>query len=390
LCGFSQNVTQLILFRLFHGIGASMTQSQARALAMDSLPRDSSGKAQGFMTTAFHSGVLVGPSIGGLIIDYVHWRAVFFSLVPIAAAGIALAVINHNKGNMPERPSAHAMQPEIDYLGAMLLVAATVALIAIVDYRIMEAVAGLLRVGLIAGFIVLFAGFLYRESSTSSPILDLSLFRIRMFTLSSLSLLLVGVAQVMIGFVLPFYLQDILHLSPSFMGVLFISAPIFTVILSPLVGWVTDKVGPRLPATVGLSFLVIGAFLGGFLRAESHWTFAVAVLALWGLAMALFYPPNHTAMISSVPDQHRGVATGAIYVMFGLGTTFGVSLSTLMLTAAFRYYSGDATAMLTPANAVVFVKSMNFSFFMSGIMACVAMLCSAMRGPKRVLAHALP
>jgi MFS family permease len=164
------------------------------------------------------------------------------------------------------------------------------------------------------------------------------------------------------------------------MGLLFISAPIFTVTLSPLVGWVTDKVGPRLPATVGLFLLVMGAFLGVFLRAESHWTFAVAVLALWGLAMALFFPPNHTAMISSVPDEHRGVATGAIYVMFGLGATFGVSLSTLLLTAAFRYYSGDATATPTAANAVVFVKSMNFSFLISGIMGLVAMLCSAMRG----------
>lgn len=382
LCGLSQNVTQLIFFRLFHGIGASMTQSQARALAMDSLPKESSGKAQGFMTTAFHSGVLVGPSVGGLVIDYIHWRAVFFFLVPIAMAGIVLAVINHKKGNMPERPLAAATQPEIDYVGAVLLVAATVALIAIVDYRIMETVAGLPRVGFIAGFIVLFISFLYREKATSSPILDLTLFRIRMFTLSSLSLLLVGVAQVMIGFVLPFYLQDILHLSPSFMGLLFISAPIFTVTLSPLVGWVTDQVGPRLPATIGICFMVSAAFLGVLLRTESHWTLAVAVLALWGLATALFFPPNHTAMISSVPAQHRGVATGAIYVMFGLGTTFGVSLGTLALTAAFRYYSGDATATPTAANAMVFVKSMNFSFFMSGMMACVAMLCSAMRGQQ--------
>jgi EmrB/QacA subfamily drug resistance transporter len=388
LCGLSQNVGQLIFFRLFHGIGASMTQSQARALAMDSLPKESSGKAQGFMTTAFHSGVLVGPSVGGLIIDYVHWRAVFFFLVPIAAAGIVLSLINHKKRNMPARPLLDSEGREIDYLGAVLLVTATVALIAIVDHRIMESLAGILRAGLIAGFIALFVAFLHRESSTPSPILDLTLFRIRMFTLSSLSLLLVGVAQVMIAFVLPFYLQDVLLLSPSFIGLLFISAPIFTVTLSPVVGWVTDKVGPRLPATIGLSFLVGSSFLGAFLRPDSHWTFAVAVLALWGLATALFFPPNHTAMIASVPAQHRGVATGAIYVMFGLGTTFGVSLSTLLLTAAFRYYSGDAAAMPTVANAVVFVKSMNFSFWMSGVMGLMALLCSAMRGEQSMAGKA--
>src|SRR3970282_2881576 len=83
LCGLSQNVTQLIMFRLFQGVGASMTQSQGRALAMEALPKESSGRAQGFMHTAFHSGVLNGTHAGGLIIDYIHWRAIFFFLIPI-------------------------------------------------------------------------------------------------------------------------------------------------------------------------------------------------------------------------------------------------------------------------------------------------------------------
>ncbi|MGB7947125.1 MAG: MFS transporter [Candidatus Binatia bacterium] len=384
LCGLSQNVTQLILFRLFQGMGASMTQSQARALAMDAVPKESSGKAQGYMTTAFHSGVLIGPGAGGLIIEYIHWRAVFFLMVPIAMAGFILTLINRQRGNHPQRESSEAPQPAVDYLGAVLLVGVTAAFIGVVDYRIMEMVGRGLQVGLVAGLAIFFIAFLYRESSTASPILDLSLFRIRMFSLSSLSLLLVGVAQVMIGFVLPFYLQDILLLSPSFIGFLFVTAPVFTVTLSPVVGWFTDKVGPRIPATVGISFLAGAAFLGAFLRADSSWMLAVLVLALWGLATALFFPPNHTAMIASVPSQHRGVATGAIYVMFGLGSTLGISLGTVLLTAAFRHYSGDATATPTPANPVMFVSAMNFTFFMGGMMALVAMVCSAMRGKQPV------
>ena len=383
LCGLSQNVFQLILFRFFQGIGASMTQSQARALAMDSMSKESSGKAQGFMTTAFHSGVLLGPSIGGLIIDYVHWRAVFFFLLPIALAGMTLTLLNLKRGNKSQVFTPANTQTGIDYLGAVLLVLATVALIAIIDHRIMEIARLEWRLAIIVLFAGSFLGFLYRERTTASPILDLSLFRIRMFTLSSLSLLLVGVAQAMVGFLLPFYLQDVLHLSPSFMGLLFISAPVFTVTLSPVAGWVADKVGPRLPSTVGILFMLISAFLGGFLRTDSHWTSAVVVLALWGLATALFYPPNHAAMIGSVPAQHRGVATGAVYVMFGLGNTFGISMGTLLLTAAFRYYSGDASATPTPANPAAFVSAMNFSFFMAAIMGLVAMSCSAMRGKEK-------
>ena len=234
LCGLSQNVGQLIAFRLFQGVGASMTQSQGRALAMEALPRESGGRAQGFMTTAFHSGVLIGPSIGGLLIDYVHWRAVFFFLIPIAMAGMVLTLINRWKGNAPEISPIVDANRTIDYLGAVLLICATVALVACVDHRIMESLSGAVRAALVAVFLMLFSAFLFREHKASSPILDLSLFRIRMFTLSSLALLLVGVSQVMIGFVLPFYLQDVLHLAPSFIGLLFISAPVFTVTLHRL------------------------------------------------------------------------------------------------------------------------------------------------------------
>ena len=189
-CGLSQNVTQLIIFRMFQGVGASMTQSQGRALALEAMPKESSGKAQGFMTTAFHTGVLIGPSIGGLIIDYIHWRAIFFFLIPIAMCAMALTLVNRAKGNVP--PPAPVADRSVDYWGALLLIGATIALIAAVDHRIMESLAPGLRVALVVGFFVVFLGFLYREKTTPSPILDLSLFRIRMFTLSSLALLLVG------------------------------------------------------------------------------------------------------------------------------------------------------------------------------------------------------
>jgi len=386
-CGLSQSVGQLILFRLFQGMGASMTQSQGRALALEALPKESSGRGQGFMTTAFHSGVLIGPSMGGLIIDYIHWRAVFFVLIPIAMGGLALTLINRIKGNVPQPMAVTGAQRTIDYLGALLLIAATTSLIACVDHRIMESLTPTLRVLLMLVFVSFLSSFLYRERTTPSPILDLSLFRIRMFTLSSIALLLVGVAQVMIGFVLPFYLQDVLHLKPSFIGLLFISAPIFTVTLSPLVGWAVDKVGPRVPATIGISFLAGAGFFGSYLRADSHWLAPVGVLVLWGLATGLFFTSNHTAIITSVPPEHRGVASGAIYVTFGLGTTFGVSLGTMLLTTAFRYYSGDPTATASAADPVLFVRAMNFSFMIGGFIALLAMLSSALRGERNAQSH---
>ena len=92
-------------------------------------------------------------------------------------------------------------------------------------------------------------------------------------------------------------------------------------------------------------------------------------------------------------SQHRGVATGAIYVMFGLGSTFGVSIATLLLTAGFRYYGGEGAGAPSPENAAVFVKAMNLCFFGSCITSAAAMLCSLMRGESSrigAVSHARP
>ena len=87
LCGLSQDILQLVVSRLLQGVGAAMIQAQGRALAMEVVPQGSAGKVQGFLTTAHHTGFLLGPSLGGFIIDYVHWRGIFFPLSPSAQLG---------------------------------------------------------------------------------------------------------------------------------------------------------------------------------------------------------------------------------------------------------------------------------------------------------------
>ncbi|HEX9878890.1 MAG TPA: MFS transporter, partial [Candidatus Binatia bacterium] len=114
LCGLSQSILQLILFRVLQGVGAAMTQSVSRALAAEAMPEDQGSKAQGLMTTAFHSGFLLGPTIGGLLIDYLHWRAVFFVLVPVAVVGSILAFWQTKTFKRPTQVES------IDYLGAAL------------------------------------------------------------------------------------------------------------------------------------------------------------------------------------------------------------------------------------------------------------------------------
>lgn len=379
LCGLSQDVGQLILFRLLQGIGAAMAQAQGRVLAMEAVPERHVGRAQGLMTTAYHTGFLLGPSIGGLIIDYIHWRGVFFFLVPLGAAGLLLILIQKGRGGVAALQSKSALQ-SVDYLGAALLVAATAALVAVLDRRLIEMVTAGFRSLATGGLLFLFLAFLLREATASSPILNLSLFKIRMFSFSTLALLIVTVTQSLTVYLLPFYFQEVLRVSPSFMGVLFMATPIFSVALSPVGGSIADKIGPRLPATAGVLFFGAASLIGAFLRTDSSWWQPTLMLALGGPGTAFFFPPNHMAMISSVPREHRGVATGSLYMMFGLGSILGISLANYVMTAAFRLYSGLPGATPSAAHPAAFVAAINATFLTTAAISLVALVVSILRG----------
>ncbi len=376
LCGLSQNVLQLVLFRMLQGMGAAMIQSVGRALAAEAVPDNQGSKVQGLMTTAFHSGFLIGPTIGGLIIDYIHWRVIFFVLVPLATLGGLLAFINRKRSIQPVK------QQPIDYLGSALLVATSTSLVLLLNPRIREALGPEISLLTYVGFPIFFLAFLTRELKASSPIVNLNLFKIRMFTFSSMSLLITSLTHSMTGFLLPFYIQEVLHLSPTFMGVLFMSAPIFTVSLAPISGNLADRIGPRIPATAGVSMMLMSVLLGILLRTNSHWLHPAAMLACGGIGGGLFNAPNHGAMMGSVPKQDRGFANGTIQVCFNLGHMLGISFATFLMTITYQYYTGQSGGATTD-NPQAFVSSLNYTFMIALIIISVALGTSLTRGQKR-------
>jgi len=202
LCGLSANVMQLILSRFVQGIGGAMLQSSSRALAAESVPEELSGRAQGYMTTAHHTGFVLGPSIGGLMIDYLSWRWSFFLLVPIGLCGTLLTLASLRRQSAPSRhPNV-----SIDYLGATLLVATTTTLVLIFDRRTHEIIGANMKVALALLLVACFAALIVHESKTQSPFVDLSLFKIRRFSFSVVSLLIIAMCYSLIGFLMPFYL----------------------------------------------------------------------------------------------------------------------------------------------------------------------------------------
>jgi MFS family permease len=145
-------------------------------------------------------------------------------------------------------------------------------------------------------------------------------------------------------------------------------------------GRLSDRIGPRIPATIGVIPLVGAYALGVLLRMDSHWLLPATVLALTGVGAALFNAPNHAAVIGSVPRQDRGFATGFIYTVFGLGHMLGVSVGALLLTLGFQHYSGIPGATPHPDNGFAFVSAMNACYLAALLLSLAALGASLMRG----------
>ena len=379
LCGFSQTVLQLIIARFVQGVGGAMLQSSSRALASESVTEDLAGRAQGYMTTAHHVGFILGPSIGGLMIDYFSWRWSFFLLAPVGFGGAVLAVMNL-KRRVDVTPRSIV---SIDYLGAALLFAITTTLVFLFDRRTHQMIGGSTQNLLLMVLIFSLAAFLLHESRTQNPFVNLELFKIRRFSFSVVSLLVIGMCYSLTGFLLPFYLQDVLRLSATQVGVLFMAPSVLTVALAPLSGTMTDRLGPRVPATIGVLFMLVSLSVGGLLRVDSHWTLPALLIIVGAITNGIFNPANSTAMIAMMPREHRGFASAMNHVTFGFGNVLGVALGGLSMSLAFEHFTGRQAMNLTTENPIGFVAALNTTFLAAIIFSVIGVFTSALGGATK-------
>jgi MFS family permease len=227
---------------------------------------------------------------------------------------------------------------------------------------------------------VIFAGalwsFIAHERRTPSPMIDLSFFSVPAFGYGSVGLLMCCITQGLVTFVAPFYLQEVLKLTPTFMGIIFLAPSLLSMVLSPVSGALTDRIGARLLLITGVIILMTAFLIGANLGANSHWLWPAVLLALTGIGSALFNTPSQAVMISSLPKEHWGTAIGIINGTFGLGQMLGISLSGIFLTLAFRYYSGIPGTTPDPGDTHIFVASMNVTYMFALVIVVIPLLTS--------------
>ncbi len=381
LCGFSTSAPQLILFRLVQGSGAAMMVVNSVAIITEVFPPNERGKALGLNAITFSIGGVVGPILGGLILSLADWSWIFFINVPIGLFG---AIWGYR---VLREMSPRKAGEKFDGLGAFSFSLGLTALLIALTLGISADFTSPIILALFGVFLVGVAFFLWWERRATNPVLDLSLFENRIYNFSVLSAMIQALALFAVNFLIIFYLQGVLGFDPLKAALLLIPLPIVTSIVAPIGGNVADRIGARIPATIGL--LIQGAALLWFIRitpTTPYWDLAIG-LAVMGLGGGLFYPPNTSAAMNASPRNRLGIASGTLATLrqAGMVTSFALSLavaaSSLPRDVMMQLFVGTSVT-LGSAPMLAFVTGMHSAFTVSAVLVAVAAGISFVRGPE--------
>jgi EmrB/QacA subfamily drug resistance transporter len=305
LCGFADSSSALIASRALQGIGAAFFVPGSLAIISATFDDVDRGRAIGTWSGFSAMTSAIGPVVGGWLIEHVGWRAVFFLNVPLAALVLVLSARFMEESRDPSRNTA------IDWAGGVL---AVLGLGGVVFGLLESARFGGSRpliVATVAGGAACLALLVFIEHRAPSPMLPLTLFRSRTFTLANLFTLVLYAAVGIVFFLIPLNLIQVQHYSAMEAGASLLPVPVILFTLSRWSGSLVARVGSRLPLTVGAILVAIGLAL--FARsgiADSYWTTFFPAAAVLGFGLAIVVAPLTATVMGAVERQHAGVASG--------------------------------------------------------------------------------
>lgn len=363
LLAFTPSATVLIVLRVVQGIGGAMIFTTGIAILTSVFPAGERGKALGINAAATYLGLSLGPVLGGLLTQHFGWRSIFLVVVPVGATVIAL-IFSRLKGEWAE-----ARGEKFDLTGSVIYGLALTGII--YGFSLLPAMWGIWLI--ILGASGIFA-FVQREAKADSPLLDINLFRKnRVFAFSNLAVLLNYSAAYAVSFLLSLYLQYIKGLSPQSAGLILVAMPIVQASFSPVAGRLSDRIEPRILASVGMGLITIGLSLFIFLGQNTSLGFIIASLILVGLGFGFFASPNTNAIMSSVRQRFYGVASATLATMRQVGMSFSMGIAMLL----FAIYIGRVE--ITPEYYPLFLSSTKIAFIIFTALCCGGIFASLVR-----------
>jgi EmrB/QacA subfamily drug resistance transporter len=387
LCGLSQTATQLILFRLVQGSGAAMMAVNSVAIVTEIFPPNERGRALGVNAVTWAAGGVLGPVLGGLILNAGTWRWIFFINVPIGIFGALWGYL------VLKEQTSHKAGEGFDLIGAATFSLGLVAILLALTLGIQFSWFSPPMEALFLIFLIMLGLFFWHERRARSPVLDFSLFKDRVYNFSVLAAMMQALALFAVNFLIVFYLQGVRGFDPLKAALLLIPLPLVSSVIAPISGWLADRIGARTPATLGLLIQAAALVWLTSLTTTTTYTTLAGGLVLMGLGGGLFYSPNTSAAMNASPRHRLGIAAATLATLrqTGMVTSFALSLAvaagSLPRDVMMQLFVGTNVSLGSQVMQS-FVTGMHSAFIVSTVLSLIAAGISLVRGKENRMALA--
>jgi len=361
--GLAADTTSLVLSRVVQGVGAALMMPATLSIVTDAFPPEERGKAMGTWAGVSALALAVGPVLGGFLTEHVSWRAIFYLNIPVAVGAVAAALfaVRESRDTSVGR--------EVDYLGVVALTAGLTALVlALVEGNAWGwGSPGV--VALLAGAAAGLAAFVAIELRVKVPMVEFRFFSDRNFVGAVVVALIVSFAMLGVFFFLALYMQNILGYSALEAGVRFLPSTLMIVVVAPVAGRLSDRIGPRWLIAGGLAVVAASLFSFSGIAVDSTYGELLPGFTLLGIGIALTMSPMTSAAMNAVPVEKAGIASGVLSTFRMVGGSLGVAVT----GAIFQGAVGDPETA-TPTD---FVDALGGAMTVSGIVALAGAVIAA-------------
>ncbi len=375
--GFSDTATQLILWRIVQGIGAAFLFANAAALVTDAFPREQLGVAMGTNTMVAAIGLVLGPVLGGALVA-IDWPWVFWFNVPLGLIGAAWGALILRELARPDTVRG------LDLPGTATFVLGLTGLVLGVSRGGLTGWGDPLVLGGLATSAILLPAFVLIEARSKAPMLDLDIFRNRMFAAATGAAFINGLSRFALMFVFVFYYQGAQGDDAITAGVKLAPLALGMLVASPLAGMWADRHGSRTLAASGMVVSAIGLALMTTLEQHTPYWQGMIWLTIVGIGSGMFNSPNTAAMMGTVAPQRRGVAAGARMMLQNTGAVLSIAFVLAVVTNAvptdvlLKIFSGVASG-LSDARLAPFIHNMHVALWVLAATSLLGALVSLLR-----------
>jgi EmrB/QacA subfamily drug resistance transporter len=332
-CGLSPSIYLLIAARVFQGIGATMVTSLGMAIITESFPGKERGMALGINSAIVSVGIVLGPTLGGFILQNLSWHWIFFVNLPVGVIG-TLMVLRFVPNYRPQGGQ------KFDYPGSVTLFIALLSLL--IGLTIGQDRGFLEPIVLILFLIsILFAAiFIYIELHSRQPLIEMEYFKNRSLRINLMTRLLSFLSLAGATLLMPFYLENVLGYNPQQTGLMLLVTPITVGIVAPISGTLSDRFGTRTISVIGLGMLVFGAYCITTLDANTTTIGYLLRFIPIGIGSGMFQSPNNSAIMGTAARERLGIMSGIVSISRTLGQTIGIALLGAVWASRTFYHAG--------------------------------------------------